>query len=609
MKVLGISAFYHDASAALVSDGKVVASAAEERFTLQKHDPNFPRFAVEACLAQAGVTAQELDGIVFYEEPHTKFTRVLSSTLSQFPFSMRGFIASMTMWMGSKLWIRDEISRKLDVHPQKVHTVPHHLSHAAQAFAASPFEEAAVLVVDAVGEWGSTSLFSARIKEGKLEIQPLESIPYPHSLELVYGAFTGFLGFKVNDGECNTMALATFGKPIYVEKVRKVIQAQSDGAYRIDPSFFKFDSLRGLPLTQKFIDLFGQPRFFKDPIPFDCLKSVAENRLAATPEQQRFADIAASVQLVLEETLLGLCRKLHRQTGLSTLCFAGGVALNCVANGKLLRTGPFQDIFIPPDPGDGGAAMGAALAGYSQLGGRFNGYRDLSPYLGRGYDEQPELEMLQFAKPEYWRRHRLIGTPMPENFRLDIRTYGDFEPLVSDIIGELRQGRIVGWFQGRFEHGPRALGNRSILTDPSDRCVAKRMSAHVKARAAFRPYALSMTEECASKILSLSGSLPCIARWMQMTSEVQASAADSVKAGIHSDGSTRHQVCSREENPRYHRLLSRFGEASGHAALLNTSFNPSGFPLASTPPEALLQFINTDMDVLVLNDTVLKKVR
>ena len=608
MNVLGISAHYHDASAAVVSDGQVIAAAAEERFTLQKHDPSFPRYAIEFCLHEAGIAAQDLDEIVFYEEPHTKFTRVLSSTVSGFPFTRGAFVRSMSSWIGSKLWVKNEISRKLDVHPRKIRTIPHHVSHAAQAFAGSPFSDAAILVVDAVGEWGSTSLFRGEFAPG-LRLTPIESIPYPHSLGLAYAAFTAFLGFKVNDGECSTMALATFGTPIYADDIRRVIQPQRDGTYRLDPAYFTFDQFRDTPFSSKFVERFGQPRSFKDELPFDCLRQPHDERPSISAAHQRFADIAASVQLVLEEALLGLCRKLHAMTGAKALCFSGGVALNCVANTRLLRESPFEDIFVPPDPGDGGAAIGAALYSYYTATGQPPAGSSVHPYLGQHYDEGREADMLAHVNPDHWVRHRSIGRPQATGMRLDVRRSDRFEQIVGGVVDDLQKGKIVGWFQGRFENGPRALGNRSILIDPQSIPVARRLSRAVKARAPYRPYALSMTAETAATVLTEQpGDLPRMARWMQMTWNIRPQVVPQVAAAIHVDGTTRPQVCRQSENPRYHALLTAYGQASGTAALLNTSFNDAGFPIVSSPAEALIMFARTDLDTLVVNDLVVRKV-
>lgn len=609
---LGISAFYHDATAAIVSDGRVLATAAEERFTLQKHDQSFPKFSVEFCLKRAGLTAQELDRIVFYEEPHNKFTRVFSSSLSGYPSTRGAFVKAMKAWISSKLWIKNEISKRLDIDPRKVDFIPHHLSHASQAFTGSPYQEAAILVIDAVGEWSSTSLFHGSF-DGPLSIRCLETLSYPHSLGLAYAAFTAFLGFKVNDGECSTMALSAFGRPSYADKIRQVIQVQSDGTYRIEPSYFLFERFTKLPFSQKFIAAFGRPRHFMEPLPFDSLREPGAGARELSPglsdDQQRWADIAASLQLVLEETIFALCRRLHSLTGSKRLCLAGGVALNCVANGKLLEQTPFEEFFISPDPGDGGAAVGAALYGdYEQSGRRKSDFL-LTPYLGQSYDESAELQMLENLKPRYWGRHReRQAQKFPDTMKLDYGIRPDFDSVVAETTEDLRNGKIVGWFQGRFENGPRALGNRSILIDPSNIAAARRLSTTTKIRASYRPYALSVSEDDAAKVFDGPlGGYP--ERWMQLTRGVRPSASRSVAATLHTDGTTRPQICHRDDNPKFHQLLRTYGQASpaGLAGLLNTSFNLSGLPLVSTPAEALLMFARTDIDTLVIGNLIVRK--
>jgi len=595
MNVLGLSAYFHDASAALVSEGRLVAAAAEERFTLQKHDPSFPKLAARYCLDHAGLSPGDLDAVVFYEEPHVKFTRVLSSALAPYPFSYPAFARAMKTWMGSKLWTSHEISRRLGVSPERVHLIPHHTSHAAQAFLSSPFEEAAVLVVDAVGEWASTSLYHARFGP-ELEIKLLETIPYPHSLGLVYAAFTGFLGFRVNDQECSTMALAAFGRPTYADKVREVIRLQRDGAYAVDPGYFTFDEFKASPLSRNFIQAFGEPRSFKEPLPFD---SMARRPLLGSHPGQRHADLAASIQLVLEEALLGLCRRLYERAGSKNLCLAGGVATNCVANSRILKDSPFQNLFIPPDPGDGGAAAGSALYAYFQLGGNRAQFR-MSPFLGKAYDPGPELAMLGHLDSGDWPSNNGKG-----KMSLEARTFARFADLAAEVVDELRQGRIVGWLQGRFENGPRALGNRSILVDPGNIEAARRLS-RAKARAPFRPYALSVTEEDSGRILEIPSKIPQPARWMQMAIKVKTG-VQGVAAGVHADATSRAQVLAQAENPRFHKLISLFGQATGSAALVNTSLNAKGFPIASSPAEALLVFARTEMDSLVLGDVLIRK--
>jgi carbamoyltransferase len=599
VNVLGISAFYHDASAAVISNGSLIAAAAEERYTRQKHDPNFPKFAIQHCLQRAQLATQDIDAVVFYEEPHTKFTRVLASVLSGYPRTRASFVRSMKDWMRTKLWLKNELSRRLGISPSRVEFCPHHLSHAYQAFVGSPFDDAAVLTVDAVGEWASTGLFHAT-KGAAVEVKPLEIIPYPHSLGLLYSVFTAFLGFRPNDGESSVMALASFGEPKYREAVAEVLRIQADGTYEIDQSYL--DQFASVPYTHKFCTLFGQPRSFKEELPFSTLGEPASR---ITADQQRYADIAASVQCVLEDALLALANRLQRMTGVDSLCLAGGVALNCVANSALLGRSKFSRLYVPPDPGDGGAAIGAAAYGAFREKS-VSGF-SMTPYLGSSYGEDLDVAMLSEIDMQAWDDYRAPRAASLAGTRLEIKRPEASERLVAEVVDDLKAGRMVGWFQGRFENGPRALGNRSLLADPSRVDVALRLSRCVKSRAGFRPYAFSVTAEDAGRCMDLPTPLPGPARWMQMVAPVKSEALQAVQAATHVDGTNRAQVCSREDNPRFHRLLSAFGEAAGLGALLNTSFNESGYPIVATPSEALLIFARTDLDTLVLNDTVIRK--
>ena len=607
MNILGISAYFHDSSAALVSNGELVAAAAEERFSRLKHDSTFPSRAIASCLEEAGLTSQQLDACFFYEEPHVKFTRVLTSCLAPFPFSAGRFVRAMKSWMGQKLWTKNEISAKLNMHPNAVEFVPHHLSHASHAFFTSPFPEAAILTVDAVGEWTCTSLCRGNSRNG-VRIEQIDCIPYPHSLGLVYAAFTAFLGFQPNDQECNTMALAAFGRPVYADQVRKVIRIQEDGTYTIDASYFDFTSHEGRLFRRSFTKLFGAPRHFKDHLPFDAL---ADGGPASpvSDEHQRYADIAASIQFVLEEALLALARRAHRMTGSQTLCLAGGVGLNAVAVGRLQRETPFDEVFLAPDPGDGGGAVGAALYGHHLKTNLPKSAVGLMPYVGRSYDETADAAMLEHIDPKAWTPHMSKGCGGITRDELHFTQYRSFDEVVAPVVEDLGQGRLVGWFQGRFELGPRALGNRSILADPSNVTAARRLSSVVKFRERFRPYALSVREEDAGRVLQIKSDVPRAARWMLTVMPVIEQAIPAVRAATHIDGTTRPQVCSAEDNPRFHKLLSAFGKSRGLGALLNTSFNERGYPIVASPPEALVIFARSELDTVVVNNLVVRKVR
>lgn len=602
MKVLGLSSHYHDASAALVVDGVPVAAAAEERFTRQKHDPTFPERSARFCLEQAGLRPEDLDLVAYHEEPEVKFARSLAATLSGWPRSAPPFIRSMKEAVASGLWVRRTISVTLGVPPSKVVCVPHHLSHAAHAFLTSPFEDAAVLTLDAVGEWTSTGVFDARRDGDGAVVEPVGLVPFPHSLGLVYSAFTAFLGFEVNDAECSTMALAAFGAPRYADAVRRVLMARPDGMFEVDASYLDLSGREDVPVTRRFLDEFGEPRPYKRKLPFDSLADAAP---ATDADERRWADVAASVQLVLEERVLALAVAAKRLTGRRRLCLAGGVAQNCVANGRLADAGVFDDLYIPPDPGDGGGAMGAALHADLSASRRRGSSSGFGPYLGRAYDESETAAMARHLEPRRWQRYRGAGAGTPAR-RVTVTTMPDDAALVEAAAERLARGLVVGWVQGRFENGPRALGNRSILCDPGDLAAARRLSSTVKQRASFRPYALSVTRADAER--ALEGPLTGAARWMQIARKVRPDAKVRVRAAMHVDGTTRPQVCGPDDNPLFHRLLEAFGRRKGLAALLNTSYNEKGMPMASCPDDALVAFARTDLDALFLGRTLIERV-
>lgn len=600
MNILGVSAFYHDSSATLIQNGVVKASAAEERFSLQKHDSHFPKFAIQFCLEQAGIEIGDVDGIFFYENTHQKFTRVLISSLTQYPRNAALFSRSMKSWLTTKLWTKETISKKLGYNAKFITELSHHKSHAAQSFFASPFETAGILIIDSVGEWSSTSLFtaSARNKEALIEHDTLD---FPHSLGFVYSAFTAFLGFRVNDGECSTMALAAFGKPIYADEVRKIIQVSSDGLYKVDTSYFDLFAYEGKPLTKKFYKVFGEARLTKNPLRWDCL----EISQSLSEDEIRFANVAASIQLVFEEAVLALANRLYKISGSENICLGGGGALNCVSNSKILEKTKFKNIFIAPDPGDGGGSMGAAYLGAAILDKNQTLFPLENPYLGKTYSETSEMLMLDHINPDHWIRHREIGPTQKSGLKLKRLQHQSFDTLVPEVVQRLKSGQIIGWFQGSFENGPRALGNRSILIRPDDLDLTRKLSRDVKIRASYRPYALSTTPDLAKKFLVNPD--PQLSRWMQTSAQVTPEMRSKVQGGIHIDGSTRPQICSETENVKYFALINAFFKATDIPALLNTSFNEGGFPLVSSPTEALLVFARTEMDALVINNTIIWK--
>jgi carbamoyltransferase len=603
MKVLGVSYGYHDASACLVVDGAVVAASAEERFTRQKHDANFPSYAIRDCLERAGLTTADLDQVVFHEDPHAKFSRVLCAGLAPFPGSRREFVNSTKAWLGRKLWSLSTLSARLDLDPDKVRYLSHHFSHAVQAFMGSGRREAAILVVDAVGDWACSALFSGAWVDGVPRVERVMEVAYPNSLGLVYSAFTAYLGFSPNDSECSTMALAAFGQPRFADKVREIIRAADDTSYDVDQRYFHFARFYQGAVSERFVEAFGPPRDFKDPLPFACFGEGG----APSPDAQRFADVAASIQLVLEERLLALCALLHEKVPSEHLCYAGGVSLNCVANRRILTETPFKTVYIPPDPGDGGTCIGSALYASALGGGLAPESMPYPAYVGATFDPADDVAMLEHIKPDHLRRYLKRGLPQTAGVKWKHRTFADRAELSAEVARRLMDRQIVGWYQGRAELGPRALGNRSILVRPDDTALAARLSRHVKDRAAFRPYALSLQAEAAAEVLDLGGAAPEAYRWMQFAAPVRDAVRARVVAGTHVDGTTRPQVCRAEDNPAYHALLGAFGASFGLPVLLNTSFNAAGYPIVSTPAEALAMFARTDMDALVLHDTVIWK--
>lgn len=603
MKILGISSNYHDASAAIVVDGKVIASSAEERFSLLKHDPSFPRFSIEHCLEQADLTSGEIDFVVYHEDPHSKFTRNISSSFANFPYSLSTFIKSAKEMITSGFWIKNEISKSLNIDSKKIVYMPHHLSHAAHAFLTSPFQEAAIMTIDAVGEWSATCFFHAFKNESGFHIEPVEVIPFPHSLGLVYSAFTVFLGFKANDGECSTMALSSFGHPRFKSEIEKIIKIQADGLYEIESDYFDFSSDSKPPLTNKFISIFGKPRSYKDILPFS---SFTTDVIAVSEDNQRFADIAASLQVVLEEAILALANRLRKKISSDNLCYGGGVALNCVANSKLINSNVFENVYVPPDPGDGGGAMGAAL--YASMLFDKAVPEVITPYLGKSYSSNELKDMINFVDPSDWFRFSKIKIDPIQKNGIVSREFKIESDLLDYVAKSIFEGKIIGWSQGRFENGARALGNRSILCRPDSIEVAKRLSSKIKMRAAFRPYACSLTKEEASLLFEDNQS-PDLRKWMQASFKIKTEFLKEVEAACHVDGTTRAQVCEEIDNPRFYRLLNQYKNYSKRAALLNTSFNESGFPIVAGPLDVLLNFARTDIDMVVIDNFVIEKKR
>lgn len=586
MHILGISAFYHDSAACLVRDGDIVAAAQEERFTRKKHDQAFPDNAIRYCLEEAGITTSELDYLGFYEKPFLKFDRILETYIQVAPKGIKSFLKAMPLWLKDKLWMSDYIRKRLDYEGKIIFT-EHHESHAASAFFPSPFEQAAILTIDAVGEWTTTS---RGVGTGN-KIELLEEIRFPHSLGLLYSAFTYYLGFKVNSGEYKLMGLAPYGRPKYVNLIKeKLINLRDDGSFRIDLEYF--DYLSGLRMTnEKFDALFGGP----PRTPGDAIN-------------ERHVDIARSIQAVIEETLVKIAYSLYERTGLSNLCMAGGVALNCVANTRVLRETPFQNIFVQPAAGDAGGSLGTALFiwhQYLENGRETDGKNDRmkGALLGPKYSEE---EIQTFLNEN--------GISYAANEREDIS-------LAAARL--LAEGNVIGFFQGRMEFGPRALGCRSILGDARNPQMQSLLNLKIKFRESFRPFAPSVLLERTKEYFDFEGESPYMLLISPVREDIRLAvpasengdnvierineARSSIPSVTHVDYSARLQTVNRNENPFYYDLIRDFYRLTGCPVIINTSFNVRGEPIVCTPLDAFRCFMRTKMDYLVLENFIIDK--
>jgi len=592
MVILGISAYYHDSAAALLRDGEIIAAAQEERFTRKKHDAGFPKHALEYCLKEAGITLAEVDYVAFYDKPFLKFERLLETYVAFAPRGFESFRKAIPVWLREKLFLKDLLIKELKANApdydwdSRLRFSEHHLSHAASAFFPSPFEEAAVLTMDGVGEWATTSLAIGR--GNKLEV--VKEIHFPHSLGLLYSAMTYYTGFKVNSGEYKVMGLAPYGEPKYVQKIfDHLIDVKEDGSFRLDQSYFNYCT--GLTMTsQKFHDLFGGPP-----------------RKADEPLTQHHMDLAASVQAATEQIVLRLTRAIRNETGIKNLCLAGGVALNCVANGKVLRDGQFDNIWIQPAAGDAGGALGAALAihhihlskprtadGQDKMRGS---------YLGPAF-EQAEIE----------RRLTAAGAKF---------TVLTDQELFATSANALAEGKALGWFQGRMEFGPRALGGRSVLGDARSPSMQSVLNLKVKYRESFRPFAPSVLREHVADWFELDSDSPYMLlvanvvekRRRRMTEAEQALFGieklniprSDIPAATHVDYSARVQTVHAATNPRYHALLTAFQQQTGCPVIVNTSFNVRGEPIVCTPEDAFRCFMGTEIEALAVGNCYLVK--
>ena len=591
MDILGISCFYHDAAAALIRDGEIIAAAEEERFTRKKHDFGFPQQAIEFCLNTAGIRSEDLDLVVFFEKPFLKFERLLMTSMQTFPKSRKVFQESMITWLTDKLWVKTLIQKNLNLPPSKIVFSNHHLSHAASAFFCSPFEEAAILTVDGVGEWATATYGVGKGREIKIE----REIRFPHSLGLLYSAFTAFLGFEVNEGEYKVMGMAPFGEPKYVDKVWKLVKQDSDGSFNLDMDYFCFHHSTDTTYNQKFVDLFGPERnpeayFFTPDSGYPSYFGEKPADFANLAKQNKhYADIASSIQVVTEELLLKMVNHLHKQTGLKYLCMAGGVALNSVANGRILRETPFEEIYVQPAAGDGGGALGAALYGYHSVCNKPRQPVMKHAYWGKEYSGQ---EIDDFLKSGGVRNKRIENE----------------DKLVERVVDALQQGKVIGWFQGRFEWGPRALGNRSILADPRNPDMKDIVNTKIKFREPFRPFAPSVLMDRAQDFFDLPDpERHYPAQYMLYVVDVHGPMQDRLPAITHVDGTARVQTVSKDVAPKYYRLIEQFGDASGVPVVLNTSFNLRGDPIVNTPEQAYSTFARSGIDMLVLGNHIVEK--
>ena len=596
MNILGVSCHYHDAAAALLREGEVVAAAQEERFSRKKHDASFPRQAIGFCLRRGEIDAGALDYVVFYEKPFRKFDRILRTTLHTYPRSWRSFGEAMIGWLDEKLWVKGQIQEELGVDADRILFTEHHLSHAASAFFCSPFREAAILTMDGVGEWTTATLGrgSADWGDGSSNrIDLFSEARFPHSLGLLYSTFTAWLGFRVNNGEYKVMGMASYGEPRYMDRLEEIVHLRADGSFRLDLDYFAFQHSADRMYSDAFLGLFGNPR--EPESPFATRSVEYESGLAPSELEanQYYADVAASVQLFTEEAVLRTARHLHESTGLRDLCMAGGVALNSVANGRLLREGPFDRVYVQPAAGDAGGAVGAALYAWHVMLGEPRSYVMDAPYLGESY---PADEV-----------HRLLTDAGIPHERLDEAA------LVERVVDALADGIVVALHQGRFEWGPRALGNRSILADPRRPEMKDVVNRKIKFREPFRPFAPVLPAEEAPRCFeglgapsASGGDDPGMTDFMLAVLPWREEVGERVPAVNHL-GTGRLQTVRREHNPTYYDIVSGFGERTGLPILLNTSFNLRGEPIVSTPGDALRTFRASGIDLLVLGDTLVTR--
>ncbi len=596
MYILGISCFYHDSAAALIEDGRIIAAAMEERFSRAKHDNEFPTQAIAFCLEQAGITSADLDYVVFYEKPLVKFERILLTTLNTFPKSLGVWNESILAWLNEKLWVKNIIQTQVNIEAKKILFCDHHMSHAASAFFVSPYKDAAVLTVDGVGEWTTTTTGIATSAwtddtdtNRRNEIKLTREQRFPHSLGLLYSTFTAWLGFRVNNGEYKVMGMAPYGEPRYVEQVEKVIQRGGDGGFKLNMDYFTFHHSTQRSYSDKFLSLFGAPRL--PDAEFFTLNTNPERsgEQSAIKDNQYYADIAASIQQVTEDALIAIANQLYKDTGLSKLVMAGGVALNTKANYRILTETPFDEIYIQPAAGDDGGALGAALWAYHVVCGQPREWVMPDAYWGKAYTDDDYLAFLNANDIAYER-------------------YDDHPDKLAEVIAEeMNNEKVVGLHQGRFEWGPRALGNRSILADPRSEAMKEVVNTKIKFREPFRPFAPVVLRERASEYFAYPDVEKHEApRYMLIVSPIHEARQDEISAVSHM-GTGRLQTVERTTNPLYYDIIHNFGAITGTPVVLNTSFNLRGEPIVNTPREGWNTFRNSDIDLLVLGNYLVRK--
>ncbi len=591
MYILGISCFYHESAAALIKDGKIIAASAEERFTRKKHDSEFPKLAVEFCLAQADIKMVDVDYLVFYEKPFWKFQRILLSALSLYPEAHRLFSKSMATWLLDKLWVRSIIASESKIDPKKILFVPHHISHAASSFYPSGFAKSAVMTFDGVGEWTTTTYGVGSDK--KIEI--LKEIKFPHSLGLLYSTFTAFLGFEVNDGEYKVMGMAPYGNPKYLDKVRKLVRVYSDGSYALKMEYFSFHKSTNKSYSQKFVELFGPPRprdlyFFTKSSGYPSyFGDKPKNYNDLCQDNQKYADIAASIQAFTEEVILKLAQVVHKETKMENLTLGGGVGLNSVANGVLLKKGPFKRIFIQPASGDDGGSLGAALYAYHAILNKPRNFTQDHCYYGQGYTNQEVEKFLKSKKIKY---KKIVSE----------------EKLTDYLANSIAQGKVIGLFHGRAEWGPRALGARSIMADPRREEMKEVVNTKIKFREPYRPFAPVVLAEKANDYFELEGlEHQHLTKFMLAVFPVKKAKQKIIPATTHVDGSGRLQIITAKQNARYYNIVKKFGQKTGVYVLMNTSFNLKGEPIVNSPENAMNTFRASGLDILALENCIVLK--